>query len=112
RQEITARFEREGRAVARLQGPHVARILDVDALPDGSPFMVMELLRGRELGEELAARKTFPIREAVGFILQACAAMAEAHRSGIVHRDLKPSNLFLSEQDGRRLIKVLDFGIS
>jgi hypothetical protein len=111
--EVTARFEREGRAAARLQGPHVARILDIDALPDdGSPFMVMELLRGRELGEELEARGTLPIREAVGYILQACAGMAEAHRAGIVHRDLKPSNLFLCDHDGRRTVKVLDFGIS
>src|SRR4051812_19384053 len=49
-EDVKVRFEREGRAVARLQGPHVARILDVDALDDGTPFMVMELLRGRELG--------------------------------------------------------------
>ncbi|MDC3961528.1 serine/threonine-protein kinase [Polyangium jinanense] len=110
--EITARFEREARAVARLSGPHVARILDVDALPDGSPFMVMELLRGRELGDELDERTKIPYREAVGYILQACAAMAEAHRMGIVHRDLKPANLFLCETGGHRTIKVLDFGIS
>jgi serine/threonine-protein kinase len=74
--------------------------------------MVMELLRGKELGEELEARGPLPVREAVGFVLQACAGMAEAHRAGIVHRDLKPSNLFLCDQDGRRIVKVLDFGIS
>src|SRR5262245_1111097 len=112
RQEITARFEREARAVARLQGPHIARVLDVDALADGTPFMVMELLRGRELGVEMTERGAMPIEEAVGYVLQACAAMAEAHRMGIVHRDLKPSNPFLHEQDGRRAVKVLDFGIS
>ena len=110
--EITARFEREARAVARLQGPHVARILDVDVLSDGSPFMVMELLRGRELGDELDERTKIPFREAVGYILQACAAMAEAHRMGIVHRDLKPANLFLCETGAHRTVKVLDFGIS
>jgi serine/threonine-protein kinase len=110
--EIMARFEREARAIARLTGPHVARILDVEALPDGSPFMVMELLRGRELDEEREARGKIPPREAVGYILQACAGMAEAHRMGIVHRDLKPSNLFLCDQDGYRTVKVLDFGIS
>jgi len=110
--EITARFEREARAVARLQGPHVARILDVDALPDGSPFMVMELLRGRELGDELDERRKIPYREAVGYILQAAAAMAEAHRMGIVHRDLKPANLFLCDTGTHRTVKVLDFGIS
>src|SRR5689334_2905373 len=51
--EVTTRFEREARAVAQLQGPHVIRILDVDVLPDGNPFMVMELLHGRELSDEL-----------------------------------------------------------
>jgi eukaryotic-like serine/threonine-protein kinase len=110
--EVMARFEREGRAVARLQSSHVARVLDIDVLDDGSPFMVMELLRGRELGNELIVRKTLPIREVVGYMLQACAGMAEAHRMGIVHRDLKPSNLFLVEHEGQRTVKVLDFGIS
>src|SRR6185503_1314460 len=85
--EVMARFEREGRAVARLHSSHVARVLDVDVLEDGSPFMVMELLRGRELGNELIVRKTLPVREVVGYMLQACAGMAEAHRMGIVHRD-------------------------
>lgn len=110
--EISARFEREARAIARLKGPHVAKVSDVDALPDGSPFMVMELLNGRELGDELEKKQRLPYREAVGYILQACAAMAEAHREGIVHRDLKPSNLFLSETSHGRTVKVLDFGIS
>jgi serine/threonine protein kinase len=110
--DITARFEREARAIARLKGPHVTKVSDVDALPDGSPFMVMELLKGYELGDELDKRNKLPYREAVGYVLQACAAMAEAHREGIVHRDLKPSNLFLSDTGQGRTVKVLDFGIS
>jgi serine/threonine-protein kinase len=110
--DTVARFEREARAAARLQSPHVARILDVDTLPDGCPFMVMELLRGCELDAEMKARGPLPIQDAVGYVLQACAAMAVAHRMGIVHRDLKPSNLFLSELDGQRTVKVFDFGIS
>jgi serine/threonine-protein kinase len=110
--DTVARFEREARAAARLQSQHVVRILDVDVLPDGCPFMVMELLRGRELDVEIKKRGQLPIEEAVSYILQACAAMAVAHRMGIVHRDLKPSNLFLSEADGQRTVKVFDFGIS
>lgn len=110
--EITARFEREARAIARLKGPHVAHVSDVDSLPDGSPFMVMELLEGCELGDELEKQRRIPYRDAVGYILQACAAMAEAHRQGIVHRDLKPSNLFLCTTQNGRTVKVLDFGIS
>jgi len=110
--DIVARFEREGRAAAQIQGDHVARVLDVDALPDGSPFMVMELLRGNDLAEILAARGKLPHPEAVGYLLEACAGMVEAHRAGIVHRDLKPSNLFVDRQGARPLLKILDFGIS
>ncbi len=111
--EIATRFEREARAAARLTGPHVVRVLDVDNLEDGSPVMVMELLTGRDLAAELQRRGPLPVQEAVGYVLQACAAMAEAHRLGIVHRDLKPANLFLQDDaTGRRLVKVLDFGIS
>ncbi len=96
----------------RLAGPHVARVLDVDTLDDGSPFLVMELLEGVGLDEELVRRERLPPAEAVGIILDVCTAMAEAHELGVVHRDLKPSNLFLAEQQGRRVVKVLDFGIS
>ncbi|MEJ7732783.1 MAG: protein kinase [Polyangiaceae bacterium] len=111
--DVTSRFEREARAVARLTNTHVAKILDVDSLPDGSPFIVMELLRGHDLADELARCVTLPIRQAIGYVLQACEAMADAHAHGIVHRDLKPSNLFLAEQSGGpATIKVLDFGIS
>jgi serine/threonine-protein kinase len=110
---VVERFEREARAAARLVGSNVARVFDVERLPDGSTMMVMEMLRGRELGHELADRGKMPYQEAVGYILQACSAMAEAHALGIVHRDLKPQNLFLADQpNGPRIIKVLDFGIS
>lgn len=110
--DVVARFEREARAIARLQGPHVARILDVEVLDNGTPFMVMELLRGRELDAEIQVRGKLPVTEAVGYVLQACAGMSEAHRMGIIHRDIKPSNLFLSENEGYRSVKLLDFGIS
>jgi serine/threonine-protein kinase len=106
------RFHREARAICRMRGPHVAHVMDVDADAAGRPYMVMELLRGRDLEAELQARGALPIAEAVDWVLQACAAIAEAHAVGIVHRDLKPSNLFLAEEAGARVLKVLDFGIS
>jgi serine/threonine-protein kinase len=106
------RFHREARAICRMRGPHVAHVMDVDADAAGRPYMVMELLRGRDLEAELQARGALPIAEAVDWVLQACAAIAEAHAEGIVHRDLKPSNLFLAEEAGARVLKVLDFGIS
>jgi serine/threonine protein kinase len=107
------RFLREARAAARLQNEHVARVLDVGQLDNGVPYIVMEYLEGRDLGQLLEERGRLGIAEAVEYLLQTCEAMAEAHAAGIVHRDLKPQNLFVTvRQDGRPLIKVLDFGIS
>lgn len=113
RGDIVTRFLREARAAARLKSEHVARVLDVGELPNGSPFMVMEFLEGSDLEGVLARRGPLPIEEAIFHLLQACEAIAEAHAAGIVHRDLKPANLFLaSTPDGSGSIKVLDFGIS
>jgi serine/threonine-protein kinase len=110
--EWLARFDREARAAVKLRGPNVARVFDVDTTPDGTPYMVMELLEGWNLAEEIGARGPLPIAEAVGYLLEACSAMAEAHWLGIVHRDLTPANIFLANAGGRRMAKVVDFGIS
>jgi eukaryotic-like serine/threonine-protein kinase len=110
--EVMTRFDREARAAGRLRGRHVARVIDVDATPDRLPYMVMEFLEGRDLQTELDRRRTFPVEEAIDYVLQACAGIAEAHDIGIVHRDLKPSNLFLCDEGDRRIVKILDFGIS
>jgi serine/threonine-protein kinase len=111
--EVAARFRREVRAAAKIKGEHVARVLDVGALDNGLPYMVMELLEGRTLEDELSARGFLPVAEAVDYVLQAIEALAEAHAAGIVHRDLKPANLFLSRRaDRSRVVKVLDFGVS
>ena len=111
--EAVARFLREARSSARITGEHVARVLDVATHEDGTPYMVMEYLSGRDLAVELEDRHHLPVSEAVGYVLQACEALAEAHSYGIIHRDLKPSNLFLTRRaDGSALVKVLDFGIS
>jgi len=110
--DLVRRFAREARAAALLTSPHVTRVTDVDVLADGTPFMVMELLTGNDLDDELEDRGQLGIREAVDYLLQACKAMAEAHGRGIVHRDLKPQNLFLTQRNNTRFVKVLDFGIS
>ncbi|WP_438008396.1 protein kinase [Sorangium sp. So ce321] len=108
-----ARFLREARAVSRLESEHVARVMDVGTLDDGTPFIVMEFLSGKDLAQVLHDRKRLPVEVAVDHVLQAGEAIAEAHALGIVHRDLKPSNLFLTaRRDGSPLVKVLDFGIS
>lgn len=110
---IVERFLREARASAQLRGDHVCRVSDVGTLEDGAPYIVMELLEGRDLAGVLAA--TGPLRSDVlcDYVLQACLGIAEAHAVGIVHRDLKPANLFLAQRpDGTTLVKVLDFGIA
>jgi len=107
------RFEREARAAASLRSEHVARVLDVGKLEDGRPYMVMEYLEGKDLGDVIEHDGELPVGDAVDYVLQACEAIAEAHAAGIIHRDLKPKNLFLAlTVDGRPLVKVLDFGIS
>jgi serine/threonine-protein kinase len=111
--EILERFAREARAAVRIQGEHVARVLDVGRSEDGVPFIVMEYLEGHDLAQELLTHGALGIAEAVTYILQACEAIAQAHALRIVHRDLKPSNLFLAATPGRNpFVKVLDFGIS
>jgi len=110
---LVERFAREARSAVRLRSDHVARVLDVGTLESGSPYMVMEYLEGNDLGAIIEKQGPMAVEMAVDCVLQACDAVAEAHSLGIVHRDLKPRNLFLTvRNDGRGLVKVLDFGIS
>jgi cytochrome c peroxidase/serine/threonine protein kinase len=113
RPEANERFEREARAAAAIQSPHVARIIDIGAQESGARYIVMEFLTGRDLAAHVRERGPLPVSEAVGHILQACEAMAEAHSRGILHRDIKPANLFLSvPMSGPPLVKILDFGLA
>ena len=111
--EASARFLREARAAVKIKSEHVARVSDVGTLENGAPYMVMELLQGNDLNQELQKKGVLPLPDAVDYLIQACEAIAEAHGAGIVHRDIKPANLFLARRlDGSALVKVLDFGIS
>jgi serine/threonine-protein kinase len=113
RNDVVARFLREGQAAAKLRSEHTTRVHDVGKLESGAPFLVMEYLDGKDLGAVLRDQGKLPVEAAVGYLLQACEALAEAHAMGIVHRDLKPSNLFLVKRlDGSPLVKLIDFGIS
>ncbi|MBK9262165.1 MAG: serine/threonine protein kinase [Polyangiaceae bacterium] len=114
RVEPVERFRREAKAAVKLKSnEHVARVTDVDTLPNGLPYMVMELLEGQDLDKILKERGVFPFHEACSYVVQACSALVDAHDIGIIHRDLKPQNLFLTHRkDGSPCIKVLDFGIS
>jgi serine/threonine protein kinase len=106
------RFEREIKAMALVKNRHIAQALDADVLEDGSLFLVMEYLQGRNLRAELKRRGPIPFKEAAAYLIQACHGIAAVHDLGIVHRDLKPANLFLTDLDGPRCLKVLDFGIA
>ena len=107
------RFVREAKSAVKLKSEHVARVRDVGTFEDGTPYMVMELLDGQDLGRILQDQQRIPRLHAVDLVLQACDAVAEAHSLGIVHRDIKPTNLFVTRRpDGSALLKVLDFGIS
>ncbi|MEZ4294332.1 MAG: serine/threonine-protein kinase [Polyangiaceae bacterium] len=111
--EVVGRFLREARSAVKLRNEHVARVIDVGELEGGLPYMVMEYLSGQDLQQVSKAEGALSIHEAIGYVLQVCEAMAEAHSAGIIHRDLKPSNLFLTtSSDGSKMVKVLDFGIS
>jgi serine/threonine protein kinase len=112
RPEVVERFVREARLAARIKNEHAVKVYDVDTLDNGVPYIVMELLEGRDL-ESILRDGALTTHDALDYVLQACQALAEAHAIGIVHRDIKPGNLFLAERPGgASIVKVLDFGIS
>lgn len=112
--EMRARFELEAKVAAGIESEHIVETLDagVDEAT-GMPFIVMELLKGEELGALLKVRKRLPPDEVVTLLHQAALALDRTHAAGIVHRDLKPENLFLTRRDdGSPRLKVLDFGVA
>jgi hypothetical protein len=106
--DVTERFMREARTMARLRHPHAAFIFDAGNLPDGRHFIVMEFVEGETLSDVLVKEGPFKAERAVRIASDICDVLAEAHRLGIVHRDLKPSNIMLNE----RGVCVLDFGVA
>ena len=108
------RFVNEGVAASQIDSDHVVKVFDVGRLPSGAPYLVMEYLEGRDLGELLAADgPSIEIARAVHFAIQMLRALHTAHNAGIVHRDMKPSNCFVIEKDGEAdFVKLVDFGIS
>jgi serine/threonine-protein kinase len=110
---IPKRFMREVELATALTSAHVARTFGTERTPDGTTFMIMELLDGRDLCSLLRKERQLSPARAAGIVAQACEALEEAHARGIVHRDLKPENLFVGQAPGGAdWVKVLDFGIS
>jgi serine/threonine protein kinase len=105
------RFRAEAQAVNRIRHPNIVDISDFGQLPDGRPYIVMELLEGEPLSERLH-RGRMSFTEAWPLLRQGLGALEAAHRAGIVHRDLKPDNLFIHRQHDQTSLKLLDFGIA
>ena len=106
--DVSDRFLREARTMAKLRHPNAAMIFDAGNLPDGRHFIVMEFVEGETLSQALAREGRFSFTDAISIATQICDVLEEAHRLGIVHRDLKPSNILL----GKRGVCVLDFGVA
>jgi len=109
---VAERLMREAMLAAQLRR-HVAQVFDCGMLPTGEPYIVMELLTGRDLYAILRGSGPLAPEELSAAMLQVCDGLAEAHAKGIIHRDLKPENLFCATQpDGSSVIKIVDFGVS
>jgi eukaryotic-like serine/threonine-protein kinase len=114
RDDLRKKVEREATIMAEVQSEHIAEVLDagVDG-ESGCPYIVMELLRGEELGDMLTRCGHLPPEEVVLYLAQAALALDKTHAAGVVHRDLKPANLFVTyRDDGSPCVKLLDFGIA
>ncbi len=112
--ELVARFNREATAIAKIRSPHVVQVLDHGQMGDGTPYIVMELLEGEDLGMRLDRVGVLPMAQVAEIVAQVAKALTRAHATGIIHRDIKPDNLFIvrSEDDEELFVKVLDFGIA
>jgi serine/threonine-protein kinase len=111
--DAVARFAREASAAAQVKSPHVVQMLDHGVTPDNLPYIVMELLEGRELSKYMEERRVLPPEEVAAIVTQMSKALRRAHERRIVHRDIKPDNIFMCDVGGGDLfIKLLDFGIA
>ncbi len=108
---IIARFEAERQALALMDHPNIARVLDAGASETGRPYFVMELVRGIKI-TEFCDQNHLDVRQRLDLFIQVCNAIQHAHQKGIIHRDIKPSNILVSLVDGVPVPKVIDFGIA
>ncbi len=109
--EVIARFEAERQALALMDHPNIARVLDAGTTDQGLPYFVMELVKGMPITEH-CDRNKLSIRDRLKLFLQVCHAVQHAHQKGIIHRDLKPSNVIVAMHDTLPVVKVIDFGVA
>ncbi len=113
RKDLVSRFRREARAMSQLTHPNTVKVFMFGELEDGSLYIIMEYLEGKNLNQSVRSEGPFPVERALPILILACGALDEAHKAGIIHRDLKPENLFLCQtQTMRDYPKLLDFGLA
>ncbi|MCC7373448.1 MAG: protein kinase [Verrucomicrobiales bacterium] len=108
---VIARFEAERQALAMMDHPNIAKVLDAGTTDMGRPYFVMELVSGIRITEYCDQEK-LPVRDRVHLFIKVCQAIQHAHQKGVIHRDIKPSNILVTRQDGVAFPKVIDFGIA
>ncbi len=108
---VIARFEAERQALAMMDHPNIAKVLDAGTTDNGRPYFVMELVKGVPITEYCDEQK-LTIRERLELFTQVCHAVQHAHQKGIIHRDIKPSNVLVAQFDGKPVPKVIDFGVA
>jgi serine/threonine protein kinase len=108
---VIARFEAERQALAMMDHPNIAKVLDAGATETGRPYFVMELVTGVSI-TEYCDKNNLSTKERLALFIQVCNAIQHAHQKGIIHRDIKPNNVLVTHRDGRTIPKVIDFGIA
>src|SRR5688572_25464201 len=108
---VIARFEAERQALARMEHPNIARVLDAGATASGRPFFVMELVRGLKI-TDYCDQSNLSTEQRLNLFIKVCQAIQHAHQKGIIHRDIKPSNILITLHDGQPVPKVIGFGIA
>jgi serine/threonine protein kinase len=109
--DVIARFEAERQALALMDHPNIARVLDAGTTDSGRPYFVMELVRGIPITDYCDKNQLTP-RERLELFIPVCNAIQHAHLKGIIHRDIKPSNVLVTMHDGKPVVKVIDFGVA
>jgi hypothetical protein len=106
------RFRLEGISACRVNHPNAISIFDLGISDEGIAYLVMELLSGHSVLDEIKNNKTFSVERCLDIIIPVCEVLAEAHQQGIIHRDIKPDNIFLHQVDNKEVVKLIDFGIA
>ncbi len=109
--QVVARFEAERQALAMMDHPNIAKVLDAGTTDSGRPFFVMELVKGIPITKYIE-QESLVVRDKLGLFIRVCQAIQHAHQKGIIHRDIKPSNVMVTLHDGEPVPKVIDFGIA